>query len=151
MKVRYQNGRGDGALLWKLGEDGDFRAVSSDAHPWFSHQHNSEIQANGLLAVFDNGNTRVKSFGGNCRGQAWRLDETNKVATLVINIDFGVFSGATGAAQLLSNGNFTFNLGFVGFGSSTCEYTPSGNLEAEQNSSIRSYRSFRMRSLYVEH
>ncbi len=34
MKVHYANGTGNGALLWRLGKDGDFRVSSSVANPW---------------------------------------------------------------------------------------------------------------------
>jgi arylsulfate sulfotransferase len=150
-KFRYQNGTGDGALLWKLGRDGDFQTNASDPFPWFSHQHNIEFEPNGNLSLFDNGNTRVAELGGgHSRGQAWHLDETNRVATRVVNIDLGDFSTATGSTQLLSNGNYAFDLGFVGNMTKMKEFTPSGTLEAEQDASKNSYRSFRMRSLYSE-
>lgn len=151
MKVDYANGTGDGKLLWRLGKDGDFQVSSSAANPWFSHQHNAEFQANGELSLFDNGNTRIAEFGGHSRGQAWRLDETNKVATPVVNLDLGEFSTATGSAQLLSNGNYTFDLGFLGKTSKTKEFSPSNALESQQDSAQNSYRSFRMRSLYSEY
>jgi arylsulfate sulfotransferase len=150
-KIRYENGSGDGSLLWKLGKDGDFRTTSSDPYPWFSHQHNVEFEPNGNLSLFDNGNTRVAELGGgHSRGQAWHLDETNRIATLVFNLDLGDFSRATGSTQLLSNGNYAFDLGYVGNITKTKEFTSSGTLKAEQDSSKNSYRSFRMRSLYSE-
>lgn len=148
MKVHYANGTGNGALLWRLGKDGDFRVSSSVANPWFSHQHNAEFQPNGELSLFDNGNTRIADFGGNSRGQAWRLDEASKIATLTVNLDLGEFSRATGSAQLLSNGNYTFDLGFLGKTAKTKEFSPSNVLESQQDSTQNSYRSFRMRSLY---
>ncbi len=152
MKFRYENGNGDGALLWKLGKDGDFQvsAPSPDPYPWFSHQHNIELEPNGQLSLFDNGNTRVQEFGGHSRGQAWRVDETNKVATLVVNLDLGDYSLATGTTELLSNGNYAFDMGYVnGVSTKMKEFSPSNVLLAEQDSSKTSYRSFRMRSLYT--
>ncbi len=151
MKVRYQGGTGDGKLLYRLGAEGDFRTDASVPNPWFSHQHNPQVTPDGQLTLFDNGNTRVGTYGGNSRGQAWYLDLTNMVAHLVTNIDLGLFSMATGSAQLLSNGNFAFNLGYVGTTTYNKEFTASGVLESQQNSNQRSYRSFRMRSLYQEH
>jgi arylsulfate sulfotransferase len=152
VKIPYANGHGpaDGSTIWTLGEGGDFRVVSSDPHPWFSHQHDPRFQPNGLMSVFDNGNTRVTNFGGNSRGQAWSLDEQNMVATLAVNIDLGAFSPATGSTQVLENGNYTFDLGVLNNNttSSTQEYSASGVLQSELTLTRISYRSFRMRSLY---
>jgi hypothetical protein len=151
-KVDYRNGAGTGAILWRLGKDGDFNVNSSDPTVWFSHQHDAEFERDGTLTLFDNGNARVALNGGNghSRGQAWRLDEANKVATPVANIDVGAFSLATGSAQLLSNGNYHFDLGFInGSASASEEYSPSGVLQFEQLfPSNVNYRSFRMKSLY---
>ena len=35
IKIDYRNGRGDGHVIWRLGQDGDFAAISSDPSPWF--------------------------------------------------------------------------------------------------------------------
>ena len=77
IKFRYQNGNGDGTILWRLGKDGDFEisAPPSNPYPWFSHQHDAEFEPDGLLTLFDNGNTRVTANGSRSRGQSWRLDE----------------------------------------------------------------------------
>jgi len=151
IKFDYRNGAGTGAILWKLGKDGDFTINSSDPYAWQSHQHDAEFEPNGLLTLFDNGNTRITANGGHSRGQAWRIDETNKVATPVVNIDLGEYSVATGSAQLLSNGNYHFDLGFInGTASASKEYTPDGVLQFEQSfPSHRNYRTFRMKSLYT--
>ncbi len=158
VKIPYENGAGpkDGAIIWTLGADGSltgspaFTVNSSDPHPWFSHQHDAEL-SNGVMTLFDNGNTRISEFGGHSRGQSWTLDQTNFVATLEVNIDVGQFSLATGSAQLLQNGNYTFDLGVINGASSTQEYTASGVLQSQENVTQISYRSFRMRSLYQEH
>ena len=151
IKFDYRNGAGTGVILWRLGNNGDFSVNSTDPNPWFSHQHDAEFESNGLLTVFDNGNTRNLLHGGNSRGQAWRLDEANKIATPVVNIDVGAFSVATGSAQLLSNGNYHFDLGFInGSASASEEYTPTGVLQFEQLfPSNVNYRSFRLKSLYA--
>src|SRR5262249_6459209 len=51
IKFSYQNGQGDGSLLWVLGKDGDFNVDSTNPDPWFSHQHDAEFQPNGLLSL----------------------------------------------------------------------------------------------------
>ena len=39
IKINYANGTGDGHILWRLGQGGNFRINSTDPSPWFSHQH----------------------------------------------------------------------------------------------------------------
>jgi arylsulfate sulfotransferase len=150
IKFRYQSGNGDGTILWRLGKDGDFEisAPPSNPYPWFSHQHDVEYASNGLLTLFDNGNTRVAMLGGNSRGQGLHLDEANKTATLEVNLDLGDYSSAVGTAQLLSNGNYFFDLGFLTPQSKLREFSPSSALEAEFEQPGIVYRAFRMRSLY---
>src|SRR5262249_42980886 len=41
LKIDYENGAGDGHVIWRLGQDGDFTVNSPDPSPWFSHQHNA--------------------------------------------------------------------------------------------------------------
>ena len=162
VKLNYQNGTApsDGPDLWKLGRQGDFTVQSSDPCPWFSHQHNASFAFNGLLTLFDNGNTRITEpaqFCGNgssqshSRGQSWSLDETHLVATQVENLDLGAYSIATGSAELLSLGNYHFFMGFIGgTNSKSVEYTPGGQLRLEEDIPNNvGYRSFRMETLYL--
>lgn len=162
IKINYQNGtvpawrpgQPDNTIIWKFGNDGNFTTTSTDSYPWPTHQHDVEFASNGSMTLFDNGNTRITDYGGNSRGQAWRLDETNLVATLVFNVDLGTYSNATGSAELLSNGNYHFYIGFYGDGnhSQTVEYAPPDSLKfAETLPSTVGYRSFRMASLYSEY
>ncbi len=152
VKINYNNDKGNGSIIWRLGNEGDFKVKSSDPHPWFSHQHDVTFASNGLLTLFDNGNTRVTDFGGNSRGQSWRLDQANKIATSVLNLDLGAYSYATGSAELLSTGNYHFHLGFIGgTNSKTVEYTTGGGLVFEEADPKNvGYRAFRMKTLYSE-
>ncbi len=165
VKLNYQNGTAasNGPDLWKLGREGDFTAKSSDACPWFSHEHDTTFAANGLLTLFDNGNTRITepsefcgngSSQSNSRGQSWSLDETHRVATAVENLNLGLYSTATGSAELLPLGNYVFFLGFISSGGSkSVEYTSGagGQLRfAEDFPNNNGYRSFRMVTLYQE-
>lgn len=154
VKIDFQGGVGSGEVLWRLGNDGDFTAVSDDAWPWFSHQHDAETE-NGLLVLYDNGNTRVEGpegIGGNSRGQAWLLDETALTATLIYNFDLGGYASALGSAQRLSNGNYHFNSGFLGTRDApfaeSIEVLPNGERNFVLYSDGAVYRSFRMQSLY---
>jgi len=122
MKVAFNNGTGNGNILWRMGPDGDFTFVNqyNDPWPWFSHQHDSGIETDGVMTVFDNGNTRVAAppigLGSpacqpndcNSRGMALTFSETNMTVTPVLSADLGYYATAMGSAQLLSNGAYFF-------------------------------------------
>src|SRR4029077_4900942 len=58
IKIDYRNGAGDGHVVWRLGQGGDFAVNSADSNPWFSHQHNAHYLDDHTLILLDNGNTR---------------------------------------------------------------------------------------------
>lgn len=154
IKIDYDNGAGGGGVLWKLGADGDFRIESDDAWPWFSHQHDAQIEWNGntnRVLLFDNSNARYAAdAGANSRGQVFEIDETNRTAKLVLNVDLGAYALALGSAQLLENGHYHFNLGWMpNAASQALEYTRSGELVFQVETGIQQYRSFRMQDLYT--
>ena len=152
IKIDYRNGQGTGDVLWKLGKDGDFQFVSNDPYPWFSHQHDANIDANGLLTVFDNGNMRnALDANAHSRGQAIQIDETKRTATVLVNADLGDFSMALGSAQKLSNGDYHFHLGYITTSNSArvVEVEPSGEIVYDMHVGELEYRSFRMSSLYA--
>jgi arylsulfate sulfotransferase len=116
IKVDYKNGKGSGKILWRLGEEGDFKAKSDDPNPWFSYQHDAGFDPPGsdMLTIFDNGHVRFdKDKTAQTRGQKWQLDEKNLTATLVYNAKLQVYSAAVGAAQTLKNGGYSFNAGYI--------------------------------------
>jgi arylsulfate sulfotransferase len=116
IKVDYKNGKGSGKILWRLGEEGDFKAKSDDPNPWFSYQHDAGFDPPGsdMLTIFDNGHVRFdKDKTAQTRGQKWQLDEKNLTATLVYNAKLEVYSAAVGAAQTLKNGGYSFNAGYI--------------------------------------
>ena len=83
------------------------------------------------------------------------LDETKMTATLVVNADLGSYAGALGAAERLSNGNYSFTLGTNGPvpppprpPAHTVEVTPTGIKVYDLQASLPTYRSYRMRTLY---
>jgi arylsulfate sulfotransferase len=115
MKVDYHYGTGTGNILWRMGPDGDFtfNNIYQDSWPWFSHQHDVGIETNGVMTVFDNGNTRVQpppvgTGPGNSRGMALTFDERLMQVTPVLSDDLGVYGSAMGSAQLLPGGNYFF-------------------------------------------
>ena len=66
IKIDYQNGQGNGAVLWELGKDGDFTCLGILS--WFSHQHDARWL--GRMLLYDNGNTRAHSDRGQQPGPA---------------------------------------------------------------------------------
>lgn len=156
IKISYDNGQGDGHIIWRLGKDGDFSFLSDDPFPWFSHQHDANFAASdpSLLLVFDNGNTRISASGqGTSRGQVIRLDEQNRTASFVLNAPLGVYSRAVGSAQLLTNGNYHFDAGFVfapaGIISNSFEIDPAGRVISNLTTNTVLYRTFRLADLYT--
>jgi len=124
LKIDYSNGKGTGDILWRLGVDGDFTMNSTDPYPWFSGQHDVEFQYGGqqVLSLFDNGNTRVLSFPGeNSRGQVLNVDQTKMQVSLSLNVNLDGYSPALGTAQLLQNGDYAFEPGFLNPGAQSYE------------------------------
>ncbi len=156
IKIDYRDGRGTGAVLWRLGEGGDFTLQASPAFgpwPWFSHQHDSQFS--GAMLLYDNGNTRVEGpagIGGHSRGQVLVLDENAMTARLVLNYDLGAYSPALGSAERLTNGSFYFGNGLLGNRtnprSEGIEIALDGTHKLTLQSSAFVYRSFRVRDLY---
>lgn len=155
-KIDYQNGLGDGTVLWRLGPDGDFAAISDEPHPWFTHQHDPNIVLNGhTLITFDNGNGNPACLANSddcvSRGQAWILDEDAMTAELTLSADLQNYAQAVGSGQLLRNGNYSFNSGIID-GTATAktdEITPEGAIIHSLAMDTRVYRSFRVKDLYT--
>jgi hypothetical protein len=166
MKIDYNNGKGTGNILWRMGLDGDFtfNNIYADPWPWFSHQHDAGIENNstGVMTLFDNGNTRVSPLpvglgSGDSRGMALSIDESTMHVTPVLSADLGYFSTAMGSGQLLSNGNYFFlpavvpisisNLASYGLEILPTAGTDTGttvlNLQSQE-----AYRGWQMISLY---
>lgn len=154
VKIDYRNGAGDGHVVWRLGAGGDFALAGAGPYAWFSHQHNAHYIDDHTLILFDNGNTRrATDPTANSRGQVWTLDENNMTATPVLNADLGNYSGRLGSAQRLSNGNYSFTSGAVGFPppaqiGQTIEVLPDGTKSYVLKSASPEYRSYRLRTLY---
>jgi len=135
MRVNYQDGTGNGNILWRMGNEGDFtfNNINNDPWPWFSHQHEVGIEDNGsgVMTILDNGNTRVsppplglgrtgcKPNDCDSRGMALSFNESTMQVTPVMSMDLGVFSSAMGSAQLLSNENYFFVAAIVVLGPNT--------------------------------
>jgi hypothetical protein len=154
IKIDYRNGAGDGHVVWRLGQGGDFTVKSTDPNPWFSHQHDVHYLDDSTLILFDNGNTRRASDpNADSRGQVWKLDEQTRTATLVFSVDLGNYSLAVGAAQRLSNGDYSFTSGWQGQApnlfAQTIEVRPDGSKVYVLQMNRTEFRSYRMRTLYL--
>ena len=165
IKVAYENGAGDGHLVWTLGNDGSFSLPSgTPTTAWFSYQHCAQIYPNGQLTLFDNGNYRISQNNGvgDSRGQSWTLNTTTMVATPIVNYDLGAFSAAVGYSALLSNGNYDYSAGFLkggtetqtsecrpGGSTSSCLVGNSGLAYKEQVNGF-TYRAIRLPDMYTQ-
>jgi hypothetical protein len=162
VKIDYANGNGSGKVLWRLGDEGDFKVESSDPKPWFSFQHDAAFEPPGsnMLVLLDNGHRRVekvkdgKDKEPHSRGQVWKIDESAHTATLVTNADLGVYAPAMGSAHRLKNGNYHFTTGtFRQDGTSSAkaiEVTPDGKIVyALDTPGSTTYRSNRVADLYT--
>ncbi len=158
IKIDYEDGVGNGDVIWRLGKDGDFQIISDDPSPWFSHQHDPNFEtADGTrLDVFDDGNVRAAADPTiHSRGQVLQLDEANRTATLAMNTDLGAYAFALGSAHRLPNGHYHFDVGWVvgddplNPTSRAVEVDASGNVVFVLEASTPEYRSFRMQNLYT--
>src|SRR5579871_1134217 len=156
IKIDYANGTGAGDILWHLGNAGDFQIVSTDPSPWFSHQHDTNFAADNVtFTVFDDGNVRaVTNPAAHSRGQMLQINESGRVATLVLNADVGSYSSAVGSAQILPNGDYHFDSGFItdadgSLSAQSVEVNSSGTIVYGVGLASLEYRSFRMSDLYT--
>jgi arylsulfate sulfotransferase len=154
IKVDYQNGKGSGKVVWKLGKGDDFTTASKDPYPWFSKQHNPVYVNATDIVIFDDSNNRCQNGavkGCQSRGQVWRLDEKKHTATLLLNVQLGTFWQALGSAQGLPNGNFTFTGGYPApkspMLSREVEVSPNGTKVYELDTTVPEYRSYRLTAL----
>lgn len=156
VKIDYQDGLGDGHVIWTLGPEGDFTLDNPDPDAWFTHQHDARIVGADQVVLYDNGNTRCGDTPLTCRsrGQALQIDEQGMTATLTLSVELPQYSFALGSAQRLFNGDYHFGSGvFLTQGptiaSAADEYDANGNLLYTLQSRMPSYRSFRMINLYT--
>jgi arylsulfate sulfotransferase len=124
MKLDYQGGAGSGAILWKLGYQGDFTLVGSATKPtdWFFAQHYPNLlAASGTkitsLSVFDNGNDRCYATPTGCpatglsspppfsRGVIFQIDEAARTAQLAWQYPLNFYSYWGGNVMLFPDGH----------------------------------------------
>lgn len=184
LKVNWGNGTGDGKVKWVFSgiplrdQNGDpipsFALATNSTggqhdigYPWFSHQHDFEVEYGGYLfpngfrvfTIFDNGNLRQETYNtqAHSRCQLFAINEDLMIANLNTNADVGSYSFAVGTAQMLSNGSLACDSGFIGGfpaattnpASETTESKQDGALSYKLRVAQSTYRSFRMKNLYT--
>ncbi|HEV2176913.1 MAG TPA: aryl-sulfate sulfotransferase [Terriglobia bacterium] len=170
LKIDYDNGKGAGDIVWKLGYQGDFKLQGgTDPADWFYAQHAPYIasaNSSGVfsLGLFDNGNNALNSSGVGCgilltspcqsRVQIFQLDETAKTATITFQDKLPIFSVFGGYVETLANGNIEFDECASNFFATTAdvfEVTDSTSPQTIWQMHIAgqfAYRAFRIPSLY---
>jgi hypothetical protein len=170
VKVDYANGTGAGDIIWKLGNQGDFKLIrGTEPTDWFSGQHGPSFVGKHTagkfsLALFDNGNFRTFEPGVACGTageppclfstvQILEIDETARTATLMFHSTAPTFSFFGGNAAVLGNGDVEFceSAGGPGVAADIYEFTREGTVETVWHMLITgqfAYRGQRIPSLY---
>lgn len=178
VKINFQDARGDGSVLWRLGEGGDFILRGGvDPTDWFWAQHGPSFvgpDTAGVfsLAVFDDGNDRQFPPGTVCgppqsalcnsactcfsTGEILHLDESAKTSTLAIKDVPNLYSFFGGNAEVLANGDLEYDLSAASPSPSAPGATVVEVLQQSQHQvvwqmniqGVFAYRAFRLPSLY---
>jgi arylsulfate sulfotransferase len=130
VKINYQNGTGDGSIVWRLGPDGDFTLPNGDAPiEWNYGQHYPSIQSpnsSGIfsLMVFNNGNGRMVDSNGDVCGTSGAIACYSSVpvyqlneGTMTVNVLWEnnlapAYSICCGDALILPSGNVEFDVAY---------------------------------------
>lgn len=125
--MNYTNGTGDGNILWKMGENGDFtlRGGTTPTN-WFYAQHGPNFVGASNAGVFDltlmdNGDDRQFPAGVTCGATGapaclyctvpgLHVDETAKTATLTFHqiLPRTMYNNFGDNAEQLQNGNIEY-------------------------------------------
>ena len=172
IKINYQDGKGDGTILWRLGPNGDFTLPSGQAPiEWNYGQHYPTIQSpnsSGVFSLmfFNNGNGRLVDSNNDMCGSTgapacyssvpiFQLNEYDKTATVLWeNVLSSSYSICCGDALILPNGNVEFDVAYDVFTPNVSyieEVTKAQPPELVWKMNIQgqlAYRGFRIPSLY---
>jgi hypothetical protein len=173
MKVNYANGTGDGAVLWRLGEGGDFTLVGgTDPTDWEYAQHDPAFFSPNTTGVFslglmDNGDDRIFPSGVTCGATGappclystipvFQIDEIAKTATLTFHqiLPASLYNFFGGSILQLANGNVEYDLcdvGGFGVGADVFEVAQASSPQTVWHMHVTGtnlYRAFRIPSLY---
>jgi hypothetical protein len=173
LKINYADGAGDGRILWRLGQRGDFTLKGgTDPTDWEYAQHAPAFfspNTSGVfsLGVMDNGDDRIFPAGVTCGSAGappclyttipiWQIDEGAKTATVKFQqkLPANLYSNFGGSVNPLANGNVEYDLcgsGGFGGGSDVFEVTQESTPQTVWTMHVNStnvYRGFRIPSLY---
>jgi arylsulfate sulfotransferase len=130
IKINYQNGAGDGSVLWRFGDGGDFTLPPGEAPiEWNYGQHYPTIvsqNSSGVFSLmfFNDGNNRLMNSDNTVCGTSgvgacyssvpiFQLDEFNKAATVLWEDDLlPYYSLCCGDALMLPNGDAEVDIAF---------------------------------------
>jgi arylsulfate sulfotransferase len=172
IKINYQNGTGDGSILWRFGADGDFSLAGLGAPiEWNYGQHYPTIvspNSSGVFSMmfFNNGNSRLMDGNGTICGSPgagscyssvpiFQIDEHSRTGTVLWEDNLlPSYSVCCGDALILPNNNVEFDiaddLGTPGV-SHIEEVTQTEPAQLVWKMDIKNqlaYRGFRIPSLY---
>jgi arylsulfate sulfotransferase len=169
IKIDYDNGKGAGRILWRLGPYGDLRLIGGTAPTdWNYGQHDPVIFGSRDAGVFDlgmmdNGYGRIMPDGKVCGTKGappcystalvFRIDEKAKTATIIFRDKFPpkLYSLWGGSVQPLANGDMEIDLCSVGHDSDVYEVTQTAIPRTVWHmhvSETNLYRTERLGSLY---
>jgi arylsulfate sulfotransferase len=130
VKINYQDGKGDGSIVWRLGPAGDFTLPSQQAPiEWNYGQHYPSIQSpnsSGIISlmVFNNGNNRMVDSNDDVCGTSgaiacyssvpiYQLNEYTMTANVLWENNLSpAYSICCGDALILPSGNIEFDVAF---------------------------------------
>jgi arylsulfate sulfotransferase len=128
LKINYQDGKGDGSIIWRLGPGGDFTLPASDEPiEWNYGQHDPSFQSANTTGIFDlmffnNGvNRLVNSQNATCGSPGviacyssvpiLQLNEYTMSANVLWEDNlYGAYSLCCGDALTLPSGNVEFDV-----------------------------------------
>jgi arylsulfate sulfotransferase len=171
LKIDFQDGKGSGNVLWRLGEGGDFRLQGgTDPTDWFYAQHgpsyfSSNTSGVFTLGVMDNGDDRQFPAGVLCgvggaapchysTASVLQVDEGTRTATLVQHYvpPASMYSFFGGNVALLGNGDVEADFCAVTAGSVVQDLRgPAGSEQVVWQAVTKytnQYRAERLPSLY---
>ena len=169
IKIDYDNGKGSGKILWRLGPGGDLRLIGGQAPTdWNYGQHDPVIFGNRDAGVFDlgmmdNGFGRIMPDGKVCGTKGapacysaaviYRIDAKAKTAAIVFRKVFppSQYSFWGGSVQPLANGDIEIDMCSVGKDSDIYEMTRTADPKTVWQMHVANtnvYRSERLGSLY---
>jgi arylsulfate sulfotransferase len=170
VKVNYNDGLGDGSVIWKLGYQGDFTLKNgTDPTDWFYSQHKPSFFSSNTTGVFslgvmDNGDDREFPDHTNCSTTGGptlcyttipvlQVDERARTATLIFHqiLPANLYNSFAGNIEQLDNYNIEYDLADIGSDSDVFEITPKSTPDTVWHMHIageHAYRVFRMPSLY---